>query len=138
VNAVVREVAAGIAAPGQVRLELAPELPPAHADPLVVRRVLENLVRNGVESLDGGSGAVTVTSQLTGRGRVSVAVADTGRGMSQAELDRAFQGFYTTKAGGSGLGLTIVRRLIQDVGGSLRVETEPGVGSRFTIELPTA
>jgi signal transduction histidine kinase len=58
--------------------------------------------------------------------------------MSKEELDRAFEGFYSTKPDGSGLGLTIVRRLVQDVGGRLRVETAPGSGSRFTIELPAA
>jgi len=56
--------------------------------------------------------------------------------MSKAELDRAFDDFYTTKDGGTGLGLTIVRRLIQDLGGRLRVETEPAVGTRVIIELP--
>jgi signal transduction histidine kinase len=56
--------------------------------------------------------------------------------MSQEQLDRVFEGFYTTKPAGTGLGLTIVRRLLQDVGGSLAVETEPGAGSRFIVELP--
>jgi signal transduction histidine kinase len=139
VNAVARQVAAGVAQHLQVRLELAPELPPAHADPLVVRRVLENLIRNAIESLDGkpGAGVTVSTVRPSDPGRVQVIVADTGRGMSQAELDRAFEGFYTTKPDGTGLGLTIVRRLVQDVGGSLRVETEPGGGSRFIVELPS-
>jgi signal transduction histidine kinase len=56
--------------------------------------------------------------------------------MTQAELDRAFDDFYTTKDRGTGLGLTIVRRLIQDLGGRLRIETEPNVGTRVMIELP--
>ncbi len=139
VNAVAREVAGGAAERHEVRLELASELPAAVADPLVVRRVLENLIRNAVESLDGRPGGqVTVTTARISDGRrVQVVVADTGRGMSQAELDRVFEGFYTTKPGGTGLGLTIVRRLVQDMGGSLRVETEPGVGSRFIVELPS-
>ncbi len=140
VNAVVRQVAGGVGGRAEVRLELAAELPAAQADPLVVRRVLENLIQNGIESLDGrpdGRVTVSTSSRTTDGGRVQVIVADTGRGMSQAELDRAFEGFYTTKPGGTGLGLTIVRRLVQDVGGSMRVETEPGVGSRFIVELPS-
>jgi signal transduction histidine kinase len=56
--------------------------------------------------------------------------------MTQAELDRAFDDFYTTKERGTGLGLTIVRRLIQDLGGRLRIETEPTIGTRVIIELP--
>ncbi|MGH7629925.1 MAG: ATP-binding protein [Gemmatimonadales bacterium] len=139
VNAVAREMAGGAAGRAEVRLELATELPAVLADPLVVRRVLENLIQNAAESIDGRPGGrVTVTTARASEGgRVQVVVADTGRGMSQAELDRAFEGFYTTKPGGTGLGLTIVRRLVQDVGGSLRVETEPGVGSRFIVELPS-
>ncbi|HEX5575027.1 MAG TPA: ATP-binding protein, partial [Gemmatimonadales bacterium] len=54
------------------------------------------------------------------------------------ELQRAFDDFYSTKEGGTGLGLSIVRRLILDLNGVLRVETEPGVGTRVIVELPTA
>jgi signal transduction histidine kinase len=67
---------------------------------------------------------------------VRIAVSDTGRGMSKTELDRAFDDFYTTKSGGTGLGLSIVRRLVLDSSGSLTVETEPGEGSTFIVELP--
>jgi two-component system sensor histidine kinase HydH len=56
--------------------------------------------------------------------------------MTQTELDRAFDDFYTTKSGGSGLGLSIVRRLILDLNGSLRVETEPAKGTRVVVDLP--
>jgi signal transduction histidine kinase len=65
-------------------------------------------------------------------------VADTGTGMTEAELNRAFDDFYTTKPGGSGLGLSIVRRLILDLEGTLRVETEPGSGTRVLVDLPLA
>ena len=58
--------------------------------------------------------------------------------MSETELQRAFDDFYSTKAGGTGLGLSIVRRLILDLNGVLRVETEPGVGTKVIVELPTA
>jgi signal transduction histidine kinase len=56
--------------------------------------------------------------------------------MSKAELDRAFNDFYTTKPGGTGLGLSIVRRLVLDSNGSLQVESEPGKGSKFIVEIP--
>jgi signal transduction histidine kinase len=55
--------------------------------------------------------------------------------MTREQLDRAFDDFHTTKPGGTGLGLSVVRRLVADIGGSLRVATEPGTGTRFTIEL---
>jgi len=97
--------------------------------------VIENLVSNALDSLDGKAGTVTVTTE-SGKGVVRIAVSDTGRGMSKAELDRAFNDFYTTKAGGTGLGLSIVRRLVLDSNGSLDVETEPGKGSTFIVEIP--
>jgi signal transduction histidine kinase len=58
--------------------------------------------------------------------------------MTREELDRAFADFHTTKPAGTGLGLSVVRRLVGDLGGTLRVETRPGEGSTFTVELPAA
>ena len=132
VNAVVRETIGGSSA---VKARLADGLPPVSADALVLRRIVENLVSNAVDSLDGKSGNVTVSTEK-GRGMVRIAVSDTGRGMTKAELARAFDDFYTTKQGGTGLGLSIVRRLVLDSNGSLKVETEPGEGSKFIVELP--
>lgn len=140
VNAVVREVARLAEGRAPLRLELAPDLPAVTGDGLAIRRVLENLVGNAADGLEGRpGGAVTIATAATRDGAgtvVRVSVADNGRGMTRTELDRAFDDFYTTKEGGTGLGLTIVRRLIQDLGGRLRVETEPGVGTRVTVELP--
>ena len=132
VNAVVRETIGGSSS---VRAKLADGLPPVSADALVLRRVIENLVSNAVDSLDGKTGTVTVSTERA-KGTVRVAVSDTGRGMSKAELDRAFDDFYTTKPGGTGLGLSIVRRLVLDSSGTLKVETEPGKGSKFIVEIP--
>ena len=71
-----------------------------------------------------------------GHPTITITVADTGKGMTKAELDRAFEDFHSTKPGGTGLGLSIVRRLVLDANGVLRVETQPGAGSRFIVELP--
>ena len=133
VNAVVRDTVAGSAG---VKTELADGLPSVSADALVLRRIIENLVNNALDSLDGKNGTVGVKTEK-GRGIVRVIVSDTGRGMTKAELDKAFDDFYTTKAGGTGLGLSIVRRLVLDSNGALKVETEPGKGSEFIVELPT-
>lgn len=132
VNAVVRETVGGTSG---VRTKLAEGLPPVSADALVLRRVIENLVSNAVDSLEGKNGSVMVATER-GNGMVRISVSDSGRGMSKAELDRAFDDFYTTKSGGTGLGLSIVRRLVLDSNGSLKVETEPGQGSTFIVELP--
>ncbi|MGH7546798.1 MAG: ATP-binding protein [Gemmatimonadales bacterium] len=142
VNEVVRETLRRIGSSGQatVRSELADGLPRARTDALVLRRILENLVGNAVDSLESRPGTVTVATgssgSTNGGATVRITVADTGRGMTRTELERAFDDFYTTKAGGTGLGLSIVRRLVLDANGALRVETEPGAGTRFIIELP--
>ena len=133
VNAVVRDTIGDAAS---VKVKLAEGLPTVSVDALVLRRIIENLVSNAVDSLNGKNGSVTVTTEK-GREIVRLAVTDTGRGMTKAELDRAFDDFYTTKPGGTGLGLSIVRRLVLDSNGSLKVETEPGKGSTFIVEFPT-
>ncbi len=138
VNAVVRETVKRVGETGQadLRLELGEALRPVRTDPIVLRRILENLIGNAVDSLAARAGNVTVSTGANGAAGVRITVADTGKGMTQAELNRAFDDFYTTKPGGTGLGLSIVRRLVLDANGTLRVETEPGAGSRFIVDLP--
>ncbi|HXD23141.1 MAG TPA: HAMP domain-containing sensor histidine kinase [Gemmatimonadaceae bacterium] len=137
---VVQEVARGVST-ATVDLRMPETLPRIRADAVVLHRILDNLVSNAVESLDGNPGTVIITAETVGTGdgrRVRFAVSDTGRGMTRAELDRAFNDFYTTKAAGTGLGLSVVRRLLTDVGGSVKADTAPGEGSTFTIEIPAA
>jgi signal transduction histidine kinase len=138
VNAVVEEVARGAA----VRTALAVDLPHAAADRLVLRRIIENLVGNAVDSVAGRpSGDVSVTTEPAARDGdrlVRVTVADTGPGMSREQLDKAFDDFFTTKGEGAGLGLSIVRRLVLDLGGSIRMETELGSGTRAIVDLPVS
>ena len=142
VNAIVEQVVRNASGDGAVlRTQLDRRHPSALGDSLMIRRVLENLVGNALDSISGtAEGTVTVSTEQAGNGNnpngVRIVVADTGPGMTQLELDRAFDDFYTTKAGGSGLGLSIVRRLILDLNGSLRVETAPGRGTRVVVELP--
>ena len=136
-----QEIARGMQRDGVDFEVRAPDgLPPARADGVVVRRILENLASNAVDALEGQPGRITLASELRPgpEPRIRVTVADTGKGMTAAELERAFDDFHTSKAGGTGLGLSVVRRLVGDLGGSLRVETSPGQGSTFIVELPTA
>jgi signal transduction histidine kinase len=142
VNAVVEQIVRNASGDGpELRTQLDRRLPSVLGDSLLLRRILENLVGNALDSIAGRPGAtVTVSTEPAANGSnptsVRIVVADTGPGMTQTELDRAFDDFYTTKAGGTGLGLSIVRRLILDLNGSLRVETAPGVGTRVVVELP--
>jgi signal transduction histidine kinase len=141
VNGVIAEVVRATGPGGAtVRAETAPSLPRVPADPLALRRVLENLVSNALDSLAGrNDGVVTLGSEIVGApegAAVRLVVADNGPGMTRTELDRAFDDFHTTKPGGTGLGLSIVRRLVLDLGGALRIETAPGSGTRVILELP--
>jgi signal transduction histidine kinase len=123
----------------RVQLELSPDAPRVSADPIALRRIIENLGVNAIESLDNGTGVVRVNTSVSGppgQRRVTIVVADTGVGIAPDQLDHIFDDFYTTKERGSGLGLSIVRRLVADLGGRIQVESERGRGTRFVIELP--
>ncbi len=132
-----REIAGSLSS-GRIAVETAAaaDLPRAAADPVSLRRIIENLAVNAVESIEADHGTVTLAGEKAAEGRVRITVSDTGRGMTRAELERAFDDFHTTKPAGTGLGLSVVRRRVADLGGSLEVATEPGAGSRFTVELP--
>lgn len=137
-NAVARDAArsaSGDAAVVQARI--ADGAAPVMGDPVVLRRIVDNLLRNAIESLPDGGGTVTLETARVGSGGVRLTIADTGRGMTEEELSRAFDDFHTTKAGGTGLGLSVVRRLTADLQANLRVESAPGRGTTFTIDLPS-
>ena len=138
--AVAREVTAA-AEEGDVRLDVSASagVPEVRADPLVLRRILENLIGNAVDAARAGDGHVKVNLAPAGNGeRVRIEVEDDGPGLAPDELDRVFEDFFTTKPGGTGLGLSVARRLASDLGGSLKVVSVPGEGSRFSLELPAA
>jgi signal transduction histidine kinase len=137
VDAIARDVARAASAGAGVPIEcrLAGDLPPVMGDALVLHRILDNLARNAVESLGPAGGGVAIETGRGSEGSVRIAVTDTGRGMTPEELSRAFDDFFTTKPGGTGLGLSVVRRLTADLGGSLGVSSVPGEGTTFTLEL---
>jgi signal transduction histidine kinase len=128
-------IAQSIVAPEGVTLHLSldPAMPPVVADPIVVRRIIDNLVSNAIDAMTEPPRTLTIT---TGASRVTI--ADTGCGMTQEQLARAFDDFYTTKVHGTGLGLSIVRRLVSDLGAALAVDTTPGRGTRITISFTGA
>lgn len=143
VNEVVRQVLAHAEESEEleIRTELDGGLPPVLADPVVLRRIVENLVDNAIESIDYPPGKVIVATRRSGGDEartVVIEVTDTGRGLTPEESERIFDDFYTTRETGTGLGLSIVRRLVMDLDGAVRVDSQPGIGSRFTLELPAA
>lgn len=136
-SAVARDAARSASSDGVVvKARIADAPATALGDPVLLRRILDNLLRNAIESLPPAGGNVTLETTRAPTGGVRIVVADTGSGMSEEELTRAFEDFHTTKAGGTGLGLSVVRRLAADLQADLRVESAPGRGTTFTIDLP--
>src|SRR5688572_8833792 len=137
VNVVAREIATTVrdAYGVPLHLHLHPEPQPVFADPVALRRILDNLVTNGVQSMDDDRGMVTIATEPRGE-VVRITVADTGRGMTEDELARALNGLYTTKPRGTGLGLAVVRRLVGDHGGAVHIDTAPKRGTTVIIEMP--
>jgi signal transduction histidine kinase len=94
-----------------------------------------NLIKNAMESISG-AGQITLSIRRTDKGEVSVHVADTGCGMTTAEVDRIFNPEYTTKEKGLGLGLPLAHEIIRGHGGQIRVLSQKGAGTTFEIILP--
>lgn len=121
-----------------IRIELLPaqDLPEVEHDSDQIHQVVLNLLLNAVQAIDS-DGYITVTIGSTGD-CATVTVADTGRGMTEHQLAQIFRPFYTTKATGTGLGLSLVRRIIDEHHGQINVVSEPGKGSTFEVLLPVA
>jgi two-component system sensor histidine kinase HydH len=142
-----------------VKLELADPMPRACIDPEKLRQVLLNLVHNAIHAMDGrGRVTVATTHRRATRGAwapvsersgslrgddggaevVEISVHDTGPGISQKVLKNLFVPFFTTKEKGTGLGLAISQSIVQNAGGSIYVQSQAGLGSKFVISLPAA
>jgi two-component system nitrogen regulation sensor histidine kinase NtrY len=123
-----------------VRTILASDLPRVLADADAMRRAVANLVDNAAEALQGAQvkEIEVATSLVASRDAIEVSVADSGSGVSQEVKERLFLPYFSTKKRGTGLGLAIVSRIVEDHHGSIRVEENRPVGSRFVVELPVA
>lgn len=113
---------------------LDPELPSVVLDRESFHGALINLVLNAQQAMPGG-GQLVVRTKTTAGG-VALELIDTGIGMDAKTCAQIFNAFFSTKPGGSGLGLPTVRKVMEAHGGSIRVESEVGRGTKFTIELP--
>ena len=117
----------------EAKLEFDPALRPVQADPEQMTRVIRNLVLNAIDAMPEG-GSVTVRTIALPAG-VRLEVSDTGQGLTREECERLFTPYYTTKTHGTGLGLAIVQSVVSDHGGRISVESEPGKGATFRIDL---
>jgi len=136
-NAVVRNTVAflrlGCADNLCIDLELAPDLPLARGVADLLTQCLVNLVKNGLEAMPDG-GRLVVSTRLD-RDMLALSVADTGRGIPPENLDKVFNPFFSTKDQGAGLGLAMTKKIVEEAGGRVLLESTPGQGTTVTLLL---
>ena len=115
-------------------LDIDSQVPSIQADPLEMEQIFTNLIGNALfEMPNGGTLEVSLHGDAE---KLSVKVADTGQGIPQENISRVFDPFFTTKEKGTGFGLSVVLRIINSCGGKISVDSPPGAGAAFLIELP--
>ncbi len=143
IDTLVTQIISGPSYGEGVKLEnrLPVNLPPVEADPISLRRIFDNLLRNALESLPEEGGAIAVSAFVEEdpdleEMRIQVEIEDTGKGIAPENLDKIFTDFFTTRKDGTGLGLSNVRRLAADCGARISVKSELGIGSTFVLSFP--
>jgi nitrogen fixation/metabolism regulation signal transduction histidine kinase len=135
-NALTREVAHLYEGGTPICLDLAPELPPVAGDPALLRQVLVNLMKNAQEALhDREAPHIRVDTALEGE-RIALGVEDNGHGFPEELMNRMFEPYATTKPRGTGLGLPVVKKIIEEHHGDIEVRNLDGGGARICIRLP--
>jgi PAS domain S-box-containing protein len=119
-----------------MRTELAADLPSVSADRVLLQQVLMNLMLNGMEAMSGRGGELKISARSEG-GVVMVSVSDTGVGIPTDKMEQIFKAFFTTKTGGTGMGLAISGTIIESHGGRLWTTVNSGRGATFHFTLPT-
>jgi len=129
-----------------INIECDENVPNLWADANYIREAILNLIRNAIEAMSESGGNLTIrlkaSSEAEGRngssedGKVIIQVEDTGTGIEKERQKSMFDLAYTTKKNGSGLGLPLVKQIVQQHGGSINLESEPSKGSIFTLQLP--
>ncbi|NCC26279.1 MAG: GHKL domain-containing protein, partial [Deltaproteobacteria bacterium] len=116
------------------RMDSAEDIPVCRIDSNQIKQVLINLVKNAVEAMPDG-GSLKVTTARDGQ-HLKVTVENSGEGIPPEVMKRIFHPFFSTKAKGTGLGLAVSYKLVQDHGGEIVVQNYEGQGARFTVSLP--
>jgi len=120
----------------KVEKDLDESLPMLMIEETQLRQVLSNILLNACEAIKE-KGTVSVRTNMQSDGSIRIRIEDTGRGIDEGEIEKIFKAYYTTKEGGTGIGLSIVHTVIQAYNGSINVESKVGEGSKFTILFPT-
>lgn len=125
----------------QIRLGLQPDLEPFTFDLGLVRQVFLNLVQNACQAMSAAGGELILKTDRVERDGVEYAVGeviDTGPGIESDRLEQIFALYYSTRMGGSGFGLAISKRIVEEHGGLIEVQSAAGKGSQFSVYLPLA
>ncbi len=117
--------------------DLDPDLPPVRADEGQLRAAFLNLLRNSREATPAG-GTIGVRTARTADGQAEVTVSDDGSGIPAEALERIFDPFFSTKSGGTGLGLAFTLQVVREHGGTIRCQSEVGRGTSFSVRIPPA
>jgi signal transduction histidine kinase len=120
--------------PIRIELKKDPTLPEVEHDSDQIHQVLLNLLLNSIQAIEGqGTIHVEITQE---DGRAAIAVSDTGRGIAPEHLPNIFRPFYTTKGNGTGLGLSLAKRIVEEHDGRIEVESSLAEGTKFVVLLP--
>jgi len=121
-----------------VKRELSDNIHPLHIDTSQIKQVLVNILYNASECMTGKGGAITIKTELLNRedDGVTISISDTGGGIPPEILDNIFNPFFTTKNHGTGLGLSLSKKIIENHGGTIGIDNRIGEGATFIINLP--
>ena len=121
----------------EIKVESSEDVPPVESDRGRLQEIFLNLFTNAFAAMDNG-GKLSIMIRSASPAKVTVSCADTGHGIPKSDLERIFEPFFSTKTGrgGTGLGLSITYRLLEEIGGRIRVESQVGIGTTFQVTLP--
>ena len=134
VTSVFEPYSTGLAGRVAINLDVPPSLPVVVVDRVLLARALTNIIENALHAMPG-TGALNVKAEA-GPSSVRLSVSDTGTGMDPEALRRIFEPYFSTKATGTGLGLTIAKRNVELNGGTILVQSAPSMGTTVTLEIP--
>jgi two-component system sensor kinase FixL len=132
----VLEIMSGVCTPGKYEFKkfLSSEVTEINCDPDKLKQVFINIISNGLEAMTDG-GSISVSTETLPDG-IEVRILDQGSGIPEEDLEHIFEPFYTTREGGSGLGLSISYKIVEAHGGEIWADSSPGKGTSFIIQLP--
>ena len=136
VNDVIENAVSAVAIPSKIQIQIIAQKIVIDADPAFLRRILTNLFTNAVQAMPNG-GELTVEAEQI-EGNAVIRVRDTGVGIPEKVKPSLFTPLFTTKAKGQGLGLAVVKRIVEAMHGSISFESQVGKGTVFTIKIPVA